>query len=104
MKTYSKPMYAKDSERLVVFDDKMKYTTIEKVFMKVFCIVAFTGLTLIGMIGGITSKPVMDKLIDLDKWADNPANKELMFYAGLGGLIIVLGTYVLWVFLLRKKQ
>lgn len=102
MKSY-KPICAVDSERLIVMDDKVKYRSIEGVFLRIAGMIIIAGLTTYGVLGGVTSKPVMDKLIDLDKWADNPANKELLFYTGLGGLIIVLGTYVLWVFLLRRK-
>lgn len=102
MKTY-KSILAKDSERLIVFDENMKEVSIVKIFFHVVGYICLGGLTTYGILGGVTSKPVMDKLIDLDKWADSPANAELLFYTGIGFLVIVLFTYVLWVFLLRKK-
>jgi uncharacterized membrane protein YiaA len=93
----------KDSETLIVFDENMKEVSIVKIFFYLAGYVCLFGLTVYGLIGGVTSKPVMDKLESFDAWAEQPASKELLFYTGIGLLTIVLFAYALWVFLLRKK-
>lgn len=93
----------KDSETLIVLDENMKHRTIEGIFFRLFGYVCLFGLTVYGMIGGVTSKFAQDKLKSLDVWANDPANSALLSYTGLGVLVIALSSYVLWVFLLRKK-
>jgi hypothetical protein len=102
MKTY-KPILAKDSERLIVFDENMKEVSIVKIFLHLVGYVCLFGLTCYGLIGGITSKPVMDKLVSLDTWADQPASKELMFYTGLWLIVVVCLWTAGYVFFVRKK-
>lgn len=102
MKPHSK-MYAKDSERLIVFDENMKQVSIVKVFAYVAGYVCLFGLTAYGLIGGITSKPVMDKLMELDNWADNPLNENMINSYLVGLTAVVCGWIAGWVFLFRKK-
>lgn len=96
-------MILKDSEHIIVFDDKMKVKTIEGLFLRLLGLIILSGLTVYGLIGGVTSKFMLSKLQSFDVWTEQPGNAVMLFYTGVGLVTVVLLTYVLWVFLLRKK-
>lgn len=102
MKPY-KSMILKDSEHIIVFDDKMKVKTIEGLFLRLIGLIILAGLTLYGLIGGVTSKFMLDKMSSLDAWTEQPGNAVMLFFTGVGFATVLLMTYVLWVFLLRRK-
>lgn len=96
-------MILKDSEHIIVFDEKMKTKTIEGLFLRLLGLIILSGLTVYGLIGGVTSKFMMNKMASIDAWTEQPGNAVMLFYTGVGFVTVVLFTYVLWVFLLRKK-
>jgi hypothetical protein len=97
-------MFAKDSENLIVFDENMKTMSFGVFMMKGLSFLAFMFLTAIGICWGVSLDAVQAKLVSIDRWANEPANAELLFYTGLGFLIICLTTYVLyWVYKMCSK-
>jgi hypothetical protein len=103
MKPYRKPICAVDSDRIIVIDDNVKPMSFGIFMLKGLSFLAFMFLTSIGFCWGVSREAVQAKLIDIHQWANEPANAALLFYTGIGFLVVCLTTYVLWVFLLRKK-
>jgi hypothetical protein len=103
MKPYRKPIMAVDSDRIIVIDDNVKPMSFGMFMLKGLSFLALMFLTAIGICWGVSLDAVQAKLVSLDQWSNEPDNAALLFYTGVGFLMVCLTTYVLWVFLLRKK-
>lgn len=96
-------MILKDSERIIVLDDKMKVKTIEGLFLRLLGLIILAGLTVYGLIGGVTSKFMLAKMQSIDVWTEQPGNAVILFYTGIGFVSIVLLTCALWALVFRNK-
>jgi hypothetical protein len=96
-------MILKDSEHIIVLDDKMKVKTIEGLFLRLLGLIILAGLTVYGLIGGVTSKFMLAKMQSIDAWTEQPGNAVMLFYTGVGLVSIVLLTCALWALVFRNK-